>query len=272
MKLAALPLALALLAFATPSIAQRGPDDPEPVIRALVTAIYANDVAGYEKVTLPHPLRSRLTSGGRPNPSGLDELKQNPSSLQIRRERPFLFKGEEAKAGGNNRYPAGTTALYRVAHHGGPMVVGLVRQEDGWKVDLRWWIAMTELMSGRRVERDSPEFVVRSLLAAMLRMDRDAARRFIVPPVDVPLLFDGAPRQREPSGVLEATVGEMPLVEIEPGECYPTPTGKIVEGSKSADTKVLVGWFGPVEIPFVLRKAGKDWRVVAEPYFALMNQ
>jgi hypothetical protein len=36
--------------------------------------MYANDVASYNKLTLPNPLRSRLTSGGRVNENGLREL------------------------------------------------------------------------------------------------------------------------------------------------------------------------------------------------------
>jgi hypothetical protein len=86
------------------------------------------------------------------------------------------------------------------------------------------------------------------------------------------LLFGGAPRQREPSGVLDAAVAEMPLVEIEPGEFARTPSGKIVEGVRAGDRKVIVGLFGPVEIPFVVRRVAAGWRVDAEPYFALMLQ
>jgi hypothetical protein len=33
--------------------------------------MYANDVASYNKLTLPNPLRSRLTSGGRVNENDL---------------------------------------------------------------------------------------------------------------------------------------------------------------------------------------------------------
>jgi hypothetical protein len=38
------------------------------------------------------------------------------------------------------------------------------------------------------------------------------------------------------------------------------------------DRKVLVGLFGPVEIPFVVRRIDGDWRVEPEPYFVLMMQ
>ena len=62
------------------------------------------------------------------------------------------------------------------------------------------------------------------------------------------------------------------VVEIGPGEFYPLPTNHIVEGVKAGDRKVFVGWFGPVEIPFALRRIGQNWRVEAEPYFLLMNR
>ena len=86
------------------------------------------------------------------------------------------------------------------------------------------------------------------------------------------MLFAGAPSVREPSGVLEATAMEMPLVEVAAGEFYRMPSGRIVEGSTAADRKVIVGLFGPVEMPFVLRRMGGAWRVEAEPYFALINR
>jgi hypothetical protein len=252
--------------------AQSKTDSPEAVIRAMVMAMYANDVAAYNRVTLPHPLRERLTTGGRVNQSKLDQLKEDPSSLQIKARRPPLFRGEEAKADGSGTYPVGTTALYSVAHGGGPMIVPLVRREEGWKVDLRWWIAMMELATGGEPAPGSPDRAIRSLLAAMLSLDRSAAARFAVPGADMSVLFDGAPRQREPSGVLDAAVFEMPLVEIAPGEFGVRANGKVVEGSAAPDRKVLVGLFGPIEIPFVVRHVEAAWRVEADPFFMLMLQ
>jgi hypothetical protein len=265
-------LILAASGIAGSAAAQGEREGPEEVIRALVMAIYGNDVASYNRLTIPHPMRSRLTSGGRVNQERLDALKQDPGGLQIIPKRPPMLRGEKVEADAKGDYPVGTTALFVVAHGRGPMVVTLARRADGWKVDLRWWIAMTELASGREPAQDSPEFAIRSLLEAMLRLDRAAAARFAAPGADMELLFDGAPRQREPSGVLDAAVFEMPLVEIEPGEFARTPTDKVVEGTQAADRKVLVGQFGPVEIPFVVRRVGTAWRVEAEPYFVLMNR
>jgi hypothetical protein len=251
---------------------QNDKDDPQAAIRALMLAIYSNDVAAYEKVTVPHPLRSRLSAGGRVNESALQDLKENPGGLQIRQKRPLLFQGKPATATPSGQFPVGTTGLYVVSHRSGPMVVPLVRREDGWKVDLRWWIAMTEMASGREPASGSPDVVIRSLLASMLRLDRTRSARYLTDAKAIDVLFLGAPPYREPSGVLDATVGEMPLVEIGPGEFYPMPIGPVVEGVNDPNRKVIVGHFGPVEMPFVVLKTGADWRVVAQPYFALMNQ
>ena len=268
----AIVVILSALILAGPAAAQGEREGPEQVIRALVTAIYRNDVPSYNRLTIPHPMRSRLTSGGRVNQERLDALKEDPGGLQIIPKRPPMLRGEKAEADAKGDYPVGTTALFVVAHGRGPMVVTLARRADGWKVDLRWWIAVTELASGREPSHDSPEFAIRSLLEAMLRLDRATASRFTAPGADMNLLFDGAPRQREPSGVLDAAVFEMPLVELEPGEFTRTPTGKVVEGTQSADRKVMLGQFGPVEIPFVVRRVETEWRVDAEPYFILMNR
>jgi len=269
---AARSILLAIVVLAGCTVAAQGkPQGPEDVIRSLVLAIYGNDVASYNGLTIPHPMRSRLTSGGRANQDKLNALKEDPQSLQIIPKRSPTFRGEEAKPDAQGQYPVGTTALYVVSHGGGPMVVTLAQRAEGWKVDLRWWIAMTELASRREPARDSPEVAIRSLLAAMLQLDRSGASRFAAPGTNMDALFDGAPRQREPSGVLESTVFEMPLVELEPGEFVRTPSGKLVEGTQAPDRKVLVGQFGPVEIPFVLRRV-KEWRVEGEPYFMLMMQ
>jgi hypothetical protein len=64
----------------------------------------------------------------------------------------------------------------------------------------------------------------------------------------------------------------MPLVEVGAGEFHRMPSGRVVEGSTAVDRKLIVGQFGPVEMPFELRRIGGAWRVEAEPYFALINR
>ena len=251
----------------------QAPDTPEAVIRRLVLAIYRNDATEYNAVTVEHPLRSRLTAEGRANPQGLKRLTDDPSGLQIRQQRPMLSRGVPVQPSAAGDVPVGTTTLYMVSHGGGPIVVPLVRRPEGWRVDIRWWIASTDLMSSARANpAGSPDRSIRALLASMLRLDRQRASTFITDPRAVGTLFAGAPRSREPSGVLDATAEEMPLVEIGAGEFYPAPSKRVVEGGSTDDRKVLVGLFGPVEIPFVVRRIQNGWKVEAEPYFLFMNR
>jgi len=259
----AIVLVLALLP------AQAVSDSPEPVIRALVRAIYAADAAGYNAVTVPDPRRARLISGGQANESKLRNLQEDPQSLQIRKSRPYLDLGREAVPDDKGRYAIGTTALFTVAHGGSPMVVALVKQADGWKVDLRWWLAMLELQTAEP-KRGTPEYAIRGLTAALAAMDRKAAATFATPgSTSLDVLFQGA--QREPSGMFDALAMEMPLVELKPGEFYPT-RGRILEGSSQPDVKVFLGQFGVVEIPFVVRRVNNDWRVEPQPYYAWFNR
>lgn len=137
-----------LLTFGiTASVAtQQAGDDPEGVIRQLVRAIYANDIAAYNRITIDHPLRSRLTTGGTANAEGLRRLQDNPNGLQVREMRPLLYQGKPVSDA--ERPPVGTTGLFMAAHQGGPMAVPVVRTSSGWKVDVRWWIAAQQMANG----------------------------------------------------------------------------------------------------------------------------
>ena len=265
----ALTAAILLVILIAPVRAQKDADSPEPAILALIKAIYANDPAAYNKVTVDHPRRAQLTAGGRPNTARLMELAQAPGSLQMKSRRPFLHRGLAASVDASGRYPVGTTALYSVVHSGNQMVAPLVRQEDGWKVDVRWWIAMMDLQKGPE-PRNSPAFAARALTASMAAMDRDSAAKFATPGAGtLDVLFRGA--QREPSGMFDALAMEMPLVELQPGEFFPIDD-RVVEGSSAPDQKLLLGLFGVVEIPFVVRRIANEWRVEPQSFYKYFNR
>jgi hypothetical protein len=263
-----LTLLLALLAPPPPMQVDERP--PEAVIRALMKAMVSNDVAAYELITLPDPRRSRLVSGGKANPDAMRELEEDPQRVQVRIASPYRFQGKDVHPGAKAAYPVGTTVRF-VASYRSPMMVSLVRKPEGWKIDLRWWLAMMEMASGAATREGTPDYAIRALTASLISLDRRSAARFAVPGGNgVDVLFAGAPSQREPSGVLDALVGEMPLVEIGPGEFSVMPSGRIVEGVQRDDMKVLVGLFGSVEVPYVVRRIGDEWRVQPEPYFVLL--
>jgi hypothetical protein len=264
-------LAAALIA-ATSATAQKPVDSAEPVIRSFVRAMYSNDVVAFKRLTLPNPRIGALTTGGRVNQDALRELNEDPGGLQLKMKRPFEYRGVAAKPDAAGKYPIGTTAVYVVAHHRSPIVMVVQKQSDGWKVDPRWWIGMVDLAAEHGPAPGTAAYSARALLSALISMDRKEVLRYTRSPADIEILFDGAPSQREPSGVLDALAMEMPIVELSGGEFRVLPMGQVVEGTSAPDVKVLLGMFGSVEIPFVVRRIGKDWKVDPQPYFALINQ
>jgi hypothetical protein len=258
-----------MLTSAAVAADQQPADGPEPMLRAFVRAVYARDLDTYRQLTLPDPRREVLIQGSRINTAKLKQLDDDPTSLQLRQNRPFLYRGREATLTSAGRYPTGTTALYTMAHGGSPNIIRLSRQDDGWKVDVRWWLAMADLETAPP-KAGTPEHAARSLTIALLAMDRRAAARFAVGgDKALDLLFQGA--SREPSGHLDGLAQEMPVIELRPGEFFPIDA-RVVEGSSDPNTKVLLGLFGSVEIPFVVRRSGSSWLVEPQAFFRYFNR
>jgi hypothetical protein len=272
MRLKKIVVVAALMAIPATTNAQAADDTPESTIRAMIRALYSADVEKFRRFLLPDPRSHLLTGGQTVNKDAITELAEDPEGLQIIPRRGFEHRGIEAKRDAGGKWPVGTTVTFMVSHHRGPMVTVLEKKADGWKVDPRWWLAEIEMQSASGPKPGTPDFSARSLLFALLEGDKPQALRLATPGASAALLFDGAPSQREPSGHLEALVAEMPIVELKPGEFRRMLTGEIAEGSTSPDRKLLVGMMGSVEIPFVLRLTGSEWRVEPQPYFALINR
>jgi hypothetical protein len=45
-----------------------------------------------------------------------------------------------------------------------------------------------------------------------------------------------------------------------------------VKRSAAGDETVMVGLYGPFEMVFLLRKIEKEWRIVPEPYYRILNR
>lgn len=252
--------------------AQTAEDTGESTIIALVRAIYSADIAAFRKLMLPDARIHLLTAGAKVNEQGLSELAEDPKGLQIIPKRGPEYRGGSARRDSSGRWPLGTTAVFSVAHYRGPMSMVVEKTPDGWRVDPRWWLAQIEMGSIVGDKTDSPEHSARELIFALLEGDTASALRHTTPDARADILFRGAPSQREPSGHLEALAAEMPMVVLKPGEFRRLLTGRVVEGSTAPDVKLIVGMMGSVEMPFVVRRVGTEWRVEPEPYFALINQ
>ena len=245
---------------------------PERAVRDFITALAMHDTQAFSRAIRPDPRAGRFIN---PQPLTADERAEAArrlETLQIRATDDVLLRGEPVERDAQGDYPVGTVAHFVASGNGGPALVTVVREPDGWRVDLRWWLAMLDMANAAPPAEGSPGHSIRSLLLALTGLDRREALKYAVPGADLNVLFAGAPSVREPSGVLEASAMEMPLVEVGSGEFYRLPSGRVVEGSSASDRKVFVGQYGPVEIPFVLRRVGGGWRVEAEPYFLLINR
>ena len=263
--------AVILLGAAAASISAAPPavDSPEPVVRAFYRALLKGDAAGYHAAIVEDPRAERFLVKEPPDADKAREVDMESQTFTMRQLQPFRLKGKETTPA-DGKYPVGTTTRYLANFPASLTVISVVRAADGWKVDMRWWDAIAVLMQ-KDVQNGTPEYAVKSLMASLVFLKRDEAKKYIVPDGDMSVLFAGAPSAPEPSDQLISLVGEMPVVEIGPGEFYPMPSGRVVEGPGDADHKLLVGLFGPREVPFLVQRAGGEWRVMVEPYFNVIE-
>jgi len=247
-----------------------GPDSPEPVIRAFYRALLSGDAAAFHKVIVVDPFADKFLPRDPPSPEKAHEVAMESMDFSMRQTQPFRAHGKEIGVDAAGHYPVGTTSRYLANFPRSLTVVTVVRKADGWKVDLRWWEALVMLPEDGP-EPGSAEYAVKMLTAALVMLRRDEASKVIVPDGKLEVLFAGAPSAPEPSDQMISLVGEMPLVEIGPGEFVQMPSGTIVEGVNDPAKKVLVGLYGPHELPFVVQKLGAEWRVAVEPYFSVIE-
>jgi hypothetical protein len=254
----------------TPTPPRLGPDSPEPVVRSFYKAILTGDVAAYHRVIVADAVADKFLPPEPPSKEKAEEIAMQSIDFHMRQTQPFRWHGRDVDPDATGHYPPGTTTRYLANFPRSLTVVSVVRQPDGWRVDMRWWDAIAALTE-EGPPRGSPEYVVKMLTAALVTLHRDEAMKVIVPDGKMDVLFAGAPRSPEPSGQMIALVGEMPVVEIGPGEFVQMPSGAVVEGVHEPDKKVLVGIYGPNELPFVVEKVGGEWRVTVEPYFSVLD-
>jgi hypothetical protein len=259
-----------LAAQPPPRAPKVGPDSPEPVIRAFYRAVLSGDAAAFHKVIVVDPLADKFLPRDAPSPEATHEIAMASMDFSIRQTQPFRARGKDVGVDAAGHYPVGTTSRYLANFPRSLTVVTVVRKPEGWKVDLRWWEALAMLTEDGPAP-GSAEYAVKRLTAALVMLRRDEASKVIVPDGKLEVLFAGAPSAPEPSDQMISLVGEMPLVEIGPGEFVQMPSGSIVEGVNDPARKVLVGLYGPHELPFVVHRVGAEWRVAVEPYSSVIE-
>jgi len=263
-------LAISLLAFFPAVAADEGPED---VARRFMQAVYSHDKASFDSAIVPNPRADRLLGKKHLSFAEANEIFRETAAMEFKNVQPFTFRGSPAAAGNDGQYPIGTRVRYMTGYRGTPLVVTVVRAAAGWRVDVRWWLAMIDQGPEPQPKPGTPDFAIKALITALVTDDREHAKDFITPGGDAALLFAEAPAEPDHSDQVVLLALEMPLVEIPPNEFYALPSGRIVEGFRdSTREKLLVGLYGPLEMPFIVRRIGGKWRVVPEPYFKILNR
>lgn len=247
-------------------------EDPESVVRVFLRAAKSHDTARFNAMVFPQGAGAALISSEPVPKEKLKEIESEASSVKLRQVQPFRLLGVSASRGAGDEYPEGTTTRY-LTLESDSTVVSLVKKEGRWLVDVRWWLKLKEMaLRDEKIRLDEKELLIKKFLLNLLRLDRRAVIKGLVPGAKVDIAFEGAPQVPEPSDVLPSLAVEMPLVEADPDEVYPLLSGKLVKRSAAGDETVMVGLFGPFEMVFLLRRIEKEWRIVPEPYYRILNR
>jgi hypothetical protein len=247
-------------------------DDPEAVVKNFLRAAYSHDAAQFKALVFPRSSAEVLGGKDPVSSERRAEIDSELKLLQLRQRQPFRRLGVIVNPDPNG-YPDGTTTRYSTSFLGSYTVITLVKKEGRWLVDTRWWLKLREMsLRGEKNQPDEKELLIKQFLLDLLRLDRRAVIKSLVPGANADIAFEGAPQVPEPSDVLPSLAIEMPLVEADPDEVYPLLSGKLVKGSAAAGETVMVGLYGPFEMVFLLRKIEKEWRIVPEPYYRIINR
>ena len=263
----------AALLLLTPMFALPSSDNPEAVARAFLRAAYGHDEAQFTSLVFPSAGSGVLLSSEPVPKERLAEIEVETRAVRLRQLQPFRRFGSIVQPGSEGLYPDGTTTRYQTAFEGNLTVISMIRKDGRWLVDVRWWLKLREMSRrGARTRPEEKEFVIKTFLLNLLRLNRRAVSESLVPGADLDIVFEGAPRVPEPSDVLPSLALEMPLVEADAGEVYPLLSGKLVRKGEAGEETVMVGLFGPFEIVFHLLRVKGEWRLAPEPYYRIINR
>jgi hypothetical protein len=173
-------------------------------------------------------------------------------------------------------FPVGTKTVYFTQFRGVVMAVPVQRSENGWKVDVRFWLEMARQLEARPQMTD-PAMVAKGFLFHILAKKPEALNEFTSQGV---MGEEYTFANNLPPGDLDHILSlcmEMPIVRARPGERVVLPSGEVAVGSDAAASEkdgslLLIGLMGSTEVPFVMRRVGRAWKVVPQKYFELLRK
>ena len=256
---------------AAPVLGQTGAaGEPEQAARDFLYNLYANDAAAVRRSTLPGEDSGVLIGPQTFTRSELDKLKTYIDRLPLNVGAPPSLDGKPLP-GSAAPFPVGTKVVYLTQFRGVSFVVPMQRTEDGWKVDVRFWLAMRK-QRDVRPQRTDPEIAAKSFLCHVLANKPDALNQFTAQPIDGE---EYTAANNLPLGDLDQILSlcvEMPVVRARTGERVVLPSGDVVVGDSETDSLVMIGLMGSVEVPFLLKRVDDVWKVVPQKYFEMLRQ
>jgi len=263
--------------FAANPPAQAGKDsshqpDIERAIRAFLIALYSGDAAEYQKWILPEPGSNDLLSSSKPAGSELENLRKEAESTSLQQVSAFVFEGNELTTTTGRRYPIGTKTTFMTGFRGTVVAIPMVYAETGWKVDVRFWVAMKKQAEGATFKQTDPEVVAKAFLYYLLARQPQKLKQLSAMEINAD---DYTKANNLPGGDLDQILSlciEMPVVRAREGESFRMPSGEIVKAAKEGDTLVLVGLLGTAEVAFQVKKVGDQWKVIPQKYFEMLRR
>lgn len=248
--------------------AEKAPDELQRaanVVGEYLLTLYSNDAAGNERTRIPgtegaSPVGQAVLSG-----EELARVRQEVSGLSLGLVEPFRLHGRIVTPDSKGECPVGTSVSFTTQSRGVIIVIPVVKMASGWKVDVRFWVAL-----GKESKEDDPEAVTRKFLHCLISREENDLKELVVQGSDLRSIISGkAPFEDQ----YYALAMEMPVVESMEGEGMLLADGTAVAVQQSTpQSKWLTGLYGYHKLVFALRLEKGKWRVVPRDYLSVISR
>ncbi|HEX9493911.1 MAG TPA: hypothetical protein VGA33_11660 [Thermoanaerobaculia bacterium] len=129
------------MAFLPAVASEEGSED---VARRFMRAVYSHDKTSFESAIVSDPRADRPLGEKPLSFAEANEIFRETAAMEFKTVQPFTLRGSPATPGSDGQYPIGTMVRYMTGYRGTSLVVTVVRAAAGWRVDVRWWLAMID--------------------------------------------------------------------------------------------------------------------------------